>query len=190
MSASMRQLHPDVESILYDEPTLQSKCVELGGMIAKEYADLKPLLMVTVTGAYMFASDLAKCITPVPDGMQIDFVRASSYGAGTVSSGEVKIQDCSRISVSGRHVIVIEDIVDTGGTLDKLITRMTDMGALSVKVAALLNKEARRKVEVPVHFEGFKCQDSFVVGYGMDYDEDYRTLPYVGILKPHVYLDD
>lgn len=92
MPESTPSPHPDVESILYNEAILNEKCRELGAMIAKEYADLKPLLMVTVTGAYMFASDLAKCITPVPDGMQIDFIRASSYGSGTVSSGEVKIQ--------------------------------------------------------------------------------------------------
>lgn len=108
MSASQPHPHPDVESILYDQETLNGKCVELGAVIAKEYADLKPLLMVTVTGAYMFASDLAKCITPVPDGMQIDFIRASSYGSGTVSSGEVKIQvrkleDGANLNPMARH---------------------------------------------------------------------------------------
>ena len=92
MSDSTEQLHPDIESVLYDEDVLRSKCAELGAAIATDYKDLSPLLMVTITGAYMFASDLAKVITPVPRGMQIDFIRASSYGSGTVSSGDVRIQ--------------------------------------------------------------------------------------------------
>jgi len=139
----------------------------------------------------MFHSDLAKAISPAPRGLEVDFIRASSYGSGTESSGQVTITSTLDVAeLNGRHVVIVEDIVDTGRTLQKLIDYYLAQGVASVRTAALLDKPERREVAgLTVDYCGFICPNQFVVGYGLDFAEQYRSLPYVGILKEDVYAN-
>jgi len=174
----------DVEKVLLTEKEIAMRVVELGRQITADYAGKEVVLVGVLNGAVVFLADLARQIgLPV----SLDFIRCSSYGARAITTGEVRIlKDLDR-SVEGKHVIVVEDIVDTGTTLSCLLMNLKSRGAASVKLATLLNKPSRRKVAIHVDYNGFEVPDYFVVGYGLDYAERYRNLPYIGVLKKSVY---
>lgn len=173
-----------VKEVLISEEELKQRVAELGKQISEDYRGEDVVLVCVLKGAVMFFSDLARHIT---GNVTLDFISCSSYGSSTVSSGVVRIlKDLDR-PVEGKNVVVVEDIVDTGTTLHYLLKNLKSRNAKSVRLAALLNKPDRRKVDVHVDYQGFVIPDYFVVGYGLDYDEKYRQLPYVGVLKEEVY---
>lgn len=144
------------------------------------------VLVQTLCGAFVFMADLVRSIEPVPRDLDMDFIRISSY-VGTQSSGDSTMAMQSRLPIKGRHVLVVEDIVDTGRTLKTLISTLQQQGAASVKIVTLLNKQARRVVDIQADYIGFQCPDEFVVGYGLDFEHKYRSLPYIGVLHPRCY---
>ena len=166
--------------VLLSEEEVNARIREMGGQISKDYAGKSIHLVCILKGASFFMCELAKRIT-VP--VSIDFMSLSSYGSDTQSSGEVKIKKDLEESLEGRHVLVIEDIVDTGRTLKYLGELLKDRGAADVKLCALLDKPDRRVVDIEADYTGFKIPDEFVVGYGLDYDQRYRNLPYIGAVK-------
>lgn len=177
-------MHSDIQEVLYTEEAIRQKVKELGAAISQDYEGRNPLVICVLKGAFIFMADLAKSIS-VP--IELDFMAVSSYGNATRSSGEVKIIKDLDQSVEGRDVLIVEDIIDSGLTLSYLIDVLERRNALSVRVVALFDKPGRRKVEIAPDYVGFQIPDAFVVGYGLDYAEKYRNLPYVGILKPDVY---
>lgn len=174
----------DMKEILLTEEQIQKKIKELGHDITEEYRDRFPLFVGVLKGALPFMADLIKA---VDTHLEIDFMDVSSYGKGTVSSGEVKIVKDLNTQVEGRDVLIVEDIIDSGLTLSYLIELFKYRKAKSVKVVTLLDKPEGRKVDLVPDMTGFIVPDEFVVGYGLDFAERYRNLPYVGILKPEVY---
>jgi hypoxanthine phosphoribosyltransferase len=155
---------------------IQQRIRELGARIAKDYAG-KPLHLICVlNGAFIFMADLARAID-LP--LSVDFMSVSSYGAGTMSSGEVKLVKDLDQSLQGKHILFVEDIVDTGLTINYLLKYLESRGPLSIKVVSLLSKPARRKVEVPIEYLGFEIEDAFVYGYGLDVDHIYRNIPFI-----------
>lgn len=177
----------DYEKILFTEKDISDICDRIADQINKDYAGKKLMILCVLKGSCPFASDLIKRLTmPV----QIDYIRASSYGKATSTSGVVNITcDTSADDLSDFDVVVVEDILDTGTTLLKLMEYMKAKNAKSVKLCALLNKYERNMQEHKIHidYEGAKIENNFVVGYGLDYAEDYRNLPFIAILKPEVY---
>ncbi|WP_059103610.1 hypoxanthine phosphoribosyltransferase [Shouchella shacheensis] len=174
----------DMKEILLTEEEIQQKIQELGHHITEEYRDAFPLFVGVLKGALPFMADLIK---HVDTHLEIDFMDVSSYGKNMVSSGEVKIIKDLDTKVEGRDVLIVEDIIDSGLTLSYLIELFHYRKAKSVKVVTLLDKPEGRKVELVPDLTGFTVPDEFVVGYGLDFAERYRNLPYVGILKPEVY---
>ena len=177
-------LGDDVEEVLLDEVTIARRVSELGVQLSTDYAGRDPVLVSVLKGALVFLADLMRAMdTPT----SIDFMEVSSYGAATESSGQVRIlKDLSK-SIEGRDVIVVEDIIDTGLTLNYLLGYLVDRQPSSIKICCLLDKPARRLADIPIDYIGFTIPDRFVIGYGLDYDERYRNLPYIGVLKPSVY---
>ncbi|WP_123042710.1 hypoxanthine phosphoribosyltransferase [Cohnella candidum] len=174
----------DIQEVFYSEEAIKDKVKELGAAISREYEGRNPLVICVLKGAFIFMADLAKNIT-VP--IELDFMAVSSYGKSTRSSGEVKIVKDLDSSVDGRDVLIVEDIIDSGLTLSYLIDVLERRNALSVKVVALFDKPGRRTSEINADFTGFVIPDAFIVGYGLDYAEKYRNLPFVGVLKPEIY---
>ncbi len=177
-------MHNDIQEVLYSEEVIRKKVQELGAAVSREYAGRNPLVICVLKGAFIFMADLSKNIT-IP--IELDFMAVSSYGNSTRSSGEVKIIKDLDTSVDGRDVIIVEDIIDSGLTLSYLIDVLERRNALSVSVVALFDKPGRRTVDLQADYTGFTIPDAFVVGYGLDYAERYRNLPYVGVLKPEIY---
>jgi hypoxanthine phosphoribosyltransferase len=178
-------LYDDIETVLIDQARLHERIQELAQQIEDDYDDVDDLLLVCVLkGAYSFLSDLSLMIKRPH---QIEFMAVSSYGAGTRSSGAVRLLLDLRQDISGRHVLVIEDIIDSGKTLDYLARLLKARNPASLRVCTLLSKPSRREIDVPVDYIGFDIPDEFVVGYGLDYAELYRNIPYVGILKPEIF---
>lgn len=175
-----------VERILLSEETIKERVKELGEIISKDYEGKELVLVGVLKGSVVFMADLARAIkTP----MRLDFMSCSSYGNSTKSSGAVRIlKDLDR-PIEGKDVLVVEDIVDTGTTLKYLLENLKARKAASVKLVTLLNKPSRRKVDVNIDYNGFDVPDEFVVGYGLDYAELYRNLPYIGVLKESVYSE-
>ncbi|MDI6870162.1 MAG: hypoxanthine phosphoribosyltransferase [Bacillota bacterium] len=171
----------DLSEILLRPEDLGPKIKELGAAISRDYQGKDLLLVGVLKGAVIFLSDLLREIT-IP--VSIDFMAVSSYGAATKTSGIVRILKDLDESIEGRHVLVVEDIVDTGLTLHYMLDNLASRRPASVKVCALLDKPDRRQVAVPVDYIGFHIPDRFVVGYGLDYAEKYRNLPYIGVLRP------
>src|ERR1043165_1337203 len=171
--------NPNLEP-LYSAEQIQTRVAEMGAEIARDYAGQTPLLIGVLKGAYIFLSDLVRA-TDLRLG--VEFMAISSYGAGTRSSGEVRIVKDLDVPVEGRDILVVEDIVDTGLTLSYLISSLHGRGAKSVRLAALLDKWERREREVKIDYCGFRIPDAFVVGYGLDFAERYRNLPYIAVLK-------
>lgn len=181
----MYNMNDDIKSVLADEETLAKLCDRLAAQITEDYRDSKDLVLVTVLkGSVFFATDLMRRI-PLPCGLE--FMKVSSYGKGTSTSGFIQVHLDLKRDIKGADVIVIEDIIDSGRTLQKLQSLLADRGANSVRCCTLLDKPDRRQVDMHVDYVGMVIPDEFVVGYGLDYDEKYRNLPYVGILKPSVY---
>ena len=177
-------LHDDVEEILLDSQTVADRVAELGAQIAADYAGRDPVLVSVLKGSLVFLADLMRTMD-IPTS--IDLMELSSYGSGTESTGQVRIlKDLSK-PIAGRDVIVVEDIIDTGLTLNYLLHYLADKSPSSIKIVCLLDKPARRLAEISIDYVGFTIPDRFVIGYGLDYDERYRNLPYVGVLKPSVY---
>ena len=174
----------DIEKVLLSEETIAAKVKELGAQIAKDYADKNPLIVSVLRGSFVFMADLVRAID-VP--CIVDFMSVSSYGGGTTSSGEVKITKDFDVSIEGRHLIIVEDILDSGRTLSYLMKTLKARGAASIALCTFLDKPERRVVPVEVAYKGFTVPDAFIVGYGLDYDQKYRNLPYVGVLKSSVY---
>lgn len=174
----------DMESILISEEEIQEKVQELAKVLKAEYDGKNPLLVGVLKGALPFMADLIKEMDMY---LEIDFMDVSSYGNDTVSSGEVKILKDLDTNVEGRHVIFVEDIIDTGGTLAYLKDLFKYRKAASVKIVTLLDKPSGRKIDISADWVGFTVPHKFVVGYGLDYAENYRNLPFIGILKPEIY---
>jgi len=171
--------NPNIE-ILITEEQIRDRIRELGGQITYDYAGLNPLLIGVLKGACFFLSDLMRA---VDTRLSIEFMAISSYGSSTRTSGEVRIMKDLDVPIEGRQILVVEDIVDTGLTLSYLLANLKSRGAASVKLAALLDKFERRQKEVTIDYLGFQIPDEFVVGYGLDFAERYRNLPYIGVLK-------
>ncbi|MCF0129818.1 MAG: hypoxanthine phosphoribosyltransferase [Pseudobutyrivibrio sp.] len=166
--------------VLLPEEELANRIAELGAQISKDYEGETVLLVCILKGASFFACELAKRIT-VP--VMIDFMATSSYGSGTVSTGEIKIKKDLDMGVDGQNVIIVEDIIDSGNTLNYLGNIFRERNAKSVRMCTMLDKPDRREVDVHVDYTGFTIPDQFVVGYGLDYDQKYRNLPYIGIVE-------
>ena len=171
--------NPNLE-VLLSEQRIQDRVKELGAQITREYAGRNPLLIGVLKGACFFLTDLLRAIDT---RVGIEFMAISSYGASTRTSGEVRILKDLDVPVEGRDLIVVEDIVDTGLTLSYLLANLKSRGAASVKLVALLDKFERREREVEIDYLGFQIPDHFVVGYGLDYAERYRNLPFIAVLK-------
>ena len=177
-------MEQDVLKVLLTEEELKERIDELGAMISRDYAG-KNLLMVSVLkGSVAFMADLMRAID-IP--VAIDFMATSSYGAGTKTSGVVKIVKALDLNLAEYEVLLVEDILDSGRTLSYLLELLESRQPKSVKICTLLDKPERREVDVPVAYTGFTVPDEFVIGYGLDFDEKYRNLPYIGVLKPEVY---
>mmetsp|Transcript_32765 Transcript_32765/g.72377 ORF Transcript_32765/g.72377 Transcript_32765/m.72377 type:complete len:248 (+) Transcript_32765:101-844(+) len=182
---STTALHRDIGKVLFSEQQLEVCLTRLGSQIGDDYRGKHVLVLGVLKGGFMFTADLVRHIQPVPPMMEVDFIKASSYGSGTETSGFVKLDDGFDVAtLKGKHVLVVEDIVDSGLTLTKIVAMLRASGTASVKVATLLDKRARRKVVFEADYVGFDCPDEFVVGYGIDYNERFRFLPYVGVPKP------
>ena len=177
-------LTEDIEKVLLTQEQIAAKVKELAAQINRDYEGKEPVLVTVLNGAVVFLADLMRQLT-IP--LSVDFVKWVSYGKDTRSSGVVRILKDLDESIESRHVLVVEDIVDTGLTLDYLLENLRARNAASVKVVALLDKPSRRKTDVKADYEGFKVPDAFVVGYGLDYGGRYRNLPFVGVLKPQIY---
>ena len=177
-------MNDDILRVLYSEEELEAKCAELGAQISKDYEGKNLLLVSVLKGAVVFMTDLMRHIT-VP--CSIDFMVVSSYGSGVKTSGVVKMVKDLDADLAGKDVLIVEDILDTGMTLHYLKQLLQDRNPNSIRIATLLDKPERRRAAVRADYVGYQVPDEFVVGYGLDYDEKYRNLPYVGILKPEVY---
>jgi len=179
-------MNKDIAKVLLSEEQLKKRIAEMGEEISRDYAGKTPTIICILKGAVMFYTDLLREIS-VP--VTMDFMAVSSYGNKTKSSGEVEIRKDLSCSIENKHVLIVEDIVDSGFTLSYLSRMLASRGAASIKIATLLDKPARRApgVTLQTDYSGFVIGDEFVVGYGLDYAELYRNLPYVGVLKPEVY---
>jgi len=174
-------VHADVGEVLIDQDILRARVEELGAEISADYEGRDLLLVGVLKGAIFFISDLMRELT-VP--CEIDFMAISSYGAQTDSSGVVRILKDLDINIEGRNVLVVEDIIDSGLTLSYLMRNLESREPASLEVCALLTKPARREIDVPVRWIGFEIPNRFVIGYGLDFAERYRNLPYIGVLHP------
>ena len=174
----------DVERILFTEEQLQKRVAELGAQITADYAGKNPVLASVLRGSYIFMADLTRQIK-LP--LTVDFMAVSSYGSGTTSSGQVEIKKDLSDSIEGRDLLIVEDILDSGNTLYYLQRILNARHPASIKICTLLDKPERRAKPIEADYKGFTIPDAFVVGYGLDYNEKYRNLPYIGILKPEVY---
>lgn len=177
-------MHPDCERILLTEQQLKTRINEVAELVNKDFADKTPIIVSILKGSVIFCADLIRLLTmPV----ELEFMVVSSYGSGTVSSGKLNIKKDIGRDIVGRDVIIVEDIIDSGFTLANLKALLLERGAKSVKIVTLLNKVARREYDIVPDYNCFDIEDEFVIGYGLDYNEIYRSLPYIGILKRSVY---
>ncbi len=177
-------MEKDILKVLVSEEQIKEKISFLGNQISYDYKDKKLLLVSILKGSVVFMADLMRAVK-IP--ARIDFMAVSSYGSGVKTSGVVKIIKDLDIDLKGYDILIVEDILDSGMTLSYLIELLKSRNPSSVEICTLLDKPERHKVEIPVKYKGFVVPDEFVVGYGLDYDEKYRNLPYVGVLKPEVY---
>ena len=177
-------LEQDIERVLFTEEELKARVAEIAREIERDYQGREIMLISVLRGSFIFMADLARAIT-LP--CTVDFMAVSSYGSGTTSSGQVKITKDLSESIEGRDIIVVEDILDSGNTLSYLFQLLQARHPASVRLCTLLDKPSRRTKPITADYTGFTVDDLFVVGYGLDYAEKYRNLPYIGILKPAVY---
>ena len=177
-------MHKDVKQILYTEEELRQRVRELGAQITADYSGREPMLVSVLRGSYIFMADLTRSINL---DVTVDFMVVSSYGAGTVSSGQVEIKKDLSDSIEGRDLIIVEDILDSGNTLYYLMEVLRARKPASIRICTLMDKPERRTKPITADYVGFTIPDAFIVGYGLDFDEKYRNLPYVGVLKPEAY---
>ena len=174
----------DIQEVLFSEEQLKNRVREIAQQITADYQGKEIMLISVLRGSFVFMADLCRAID-LP--CTLDFMAVSSYGKGTKSSGQVQITKDLSEDISDRHIIVVEDILDSGNTLSYLLKILENRHPASIRLCTLLDKPERRVKPVKVHYSGFTIPDAFVVGYGLDYAEKYRNLPYIGILKPEVY---
>ena len=177
-------MHEDIKEVLFSTESLSQRVGEIAAQITKDYAGKAPMFVSVLRGSFVFLADLVRRVE-LP--CTVDFLAVSSYGKGTVSSGQVQILKDLSEEITGRDIILVEDIVDTGNTLSYLIQMLQTRNPASIRLCALLDKPSRRLKPIQADYFGFSIPDHFVVGYGLDYAERYRNLPYIGILAPHVY---
>ena len=174
----------DIERILFSEEQLKERIAALGAELTRDYEDKNPIFVGVLKGCFVFMADLLRNVDVY---CTMDFMSVSSYGDGVTSTGAVKInKDLSR-DIAGRHVIIVEDILDSGITLSYLKKYLSVRNPASISIVTLLDKPARRRADVQADYVGFEVEDAFVAGYGLDYAEEYRNLPYIGVLKSEVY---
>ena len=177
-------LEKDIDHILFSEEQLKARVREIAGQIDRDFAGKEPMLISVLRGSFIFMADLMRAIE-VP--ARIDFMSVSSYGSGTKTSGVVKIIKDLDINLKGYDIVIVEDILDSGKTLHYLVDLLKSREPNSIEVCTLFDKPERREVDVHAKYIGCAIPDAFIVGYGLDYDEKYRNLPFVGVLKPEVY---
>lgn len=177
-------MHKDLERILFSEKQLKERITQVAKEVDKIIQGKRPLVVGILKGSIIFYADFIRHLTAP---IELDFMVVSSYGSGTVSSGKLKIKKDLDRDVKGRDVIIVEDIIDSGFTLANLKQLILERGAASVTIVTLLNKACRREYDIQPDYNCFDIDDEFVIGYGLDYDEHYRSLPYIGILKKSVY---
>lgn len=180
-------MEQDMQQILFTQEQVAARIREMAAEITKDYQGKSPLVVGVLRGCFVFMADLVRGLE-LP--LTLDFMSASSYGAGTTSSGLVNIRLDLHDDIAGRDVLLVEDILDTGNTLSKLVQELKNRGPASLKLCVLLDKPERRTKPIEADYVGFTIPDAFVVGCGLDYDQKYRQLPYIGILKPSVYEND
>ena len=176
-------MHQDFERVLFSKQDIEAKVKEIAAKLDKDYKDKNPIVLCILKGSVLFFADIIRAMT-IP--LEIDFMAISSYGAGTMS-GEVKlVKDLDR-SIAGRHVLIVEDIIDTGHTLVYLKKMLNQRKPASIKICALLDKVERREANITVDYKAFDIENEFVIGYGLDYAQRYRNLPEIGVLKREIY---
>jgi hypoxanthine phosphoribosyltransferase len=174
------QRYPFIERILISSDEIQRRIVQLGNEISRDYKDSTPIFVCILKGAYPFLADLTRCVSV---DHEVDFMAVSSYEGGTQSTGIVKIEKDLKCNITDRDIILVEDIIDTGLTIAHLMELLQTRNPRSIRVAALLDKKPARLTDVPLHYAGFEIPKEFVIGFGLDYNEKYRNLPFVGIMK-------
>jgi hypoxanthine phosphoribosyltransferase len=179
-------MHPDLDHIVLTEDEIQRRVAELGEEISRDYGEESILLIAVLRGAALFVADLARTIT---SPIEIDFMAVSSYGSSTESSGVVRIIKDLEELIEGRNVLVVEDIIDTGLTLKYLLKNLASRKPKTLEIVSLLYKKDKQRVPISCKYVGFDVPDEFVVGYGLDYAENYRNLPYIGVLRPEIYAE-
>jgi hypoxanthine phosphoribosyltransferase len=172
---------PLIDKVLIGSGDIQKRIQQLGTEISRDYQDRQPILVCILKGAFVFLADLTRCLSI---HHEVDFMAISSYHGGTESTGVVKIEKDLKANITDRDIVIVEDIVDTGLTLNYLLELLQTRSPRSIRVCALLDKTSRRIEKVPVSYRGFEIPDEFVIGFGLDYDENYRNLPFIGVLKP------
>ena len=177
-------MHNDIETILYSEEHLRETVRSVAKQINEDYSGKQLVAICILKGSLMFFSDL---IRNLDCDVELEFLSASSYGSSTVSSGTVKLGQPIRTDIKGKHVLVVEDILDTGRTLSYIKAHLESLSPLSVKICTLFDKPARRCCDIQADYKGETTEDLFIVGYGLDYNEKYRNLPYVGVLRQEIY---
>lgn len=183
----MKELHPDLERVLFSEDQIHARVCEMGASITEDYAGKDLVVVSVLRGAAVFVADLVRQID-LP--LEMDFMAVSSYGEEAKSSGVVRIQKDLSTDITGRHVLIAEDVIDSGLTLRYLFNNLESRNPASITIAALLRKDLPEQIDLPCQYLGFTCPDAFVVGYGLDYAQRYRNLPYIGALKPSVVTKD
>lgn len=182
----MEKLHPDVDYVMLTAEEIDKRVKELAAQMDRLYDGRKPVVVCVLKGSVLFFTDL---IRNMKTAVELDFMAVSSYGSGTKSSGELKIGKDLACDIQGRDVLIVEDIIDSGNTLYKLKKMLNARHPASVNIITLLDKPERREIPMEPDYTGFVIEDKFVIGYGLDYAEEYRNLPYVGVLKPSVYSE-
>ena len=177
-------MHKDVERLYASEEEIQAMIKKLGDQITRDYEGKEVLFVGVLKGCFMFMADLVRACDVT---CKVDFMVVSSYGEGTVSTGAVQIVKDLSENIEGKHVIIVEDILDSGNTLSYLVRYMSERKPASIRIVTLMDKPERRTAPVKADYIGFTVPDAFIVGYGLDYQQRYRNLPYIGILKPEIY---
>ncbi len=180
----VNEMEQDILKVLYSEEEIRARVREMGAELAQQYRGRAPLFLGALKGCFLFMADLVRAC---PIKSDVEFIAVSSYQNATVSSGRVEIRHDLQQDIHGRDVVIVEDILDSGNTLDFLRRYLMTKGAASVALVTLLDKPSRREKDVQADLAGFVVPDEFVVGYGLDYRQQYRNLPYIGVLKPEVY---
>lgn len=183
-SGTSSAIRDDIERVFFSKEEIQNTVERLGREITEDYKDKNPVLIGVLKGSFVFMADLIRNLDTYCD---LDFMAVSSYGDGTISTGAVKITKDLGNDIQGRHIIIVEDILDSGTTLNYLVNYLSMRKPASIAICTLLDKPARRKTPVKPQYVGFECPDAFIVGYGLDYAERYRNLPYIGVLKQEIY---